>query len=281
MSLCSIELQQIANVKTRGSGVTEKIKESISALVDEEISEIEVHRLLRQYADDDDLRTTFVSYQQIRAVIKQENHLSHAQHVDLHSNILAAIELEDVPELSSQIMGEGEPRLAQKGASRKTVIMFPERMKMPAAAMAVAASMVVAVFVGFNVLENPANVGSQGDVNGLAANNASNTATNPSINAAMKGSLDRSVGEGTNSPSQVSASGLLETQAVSNQVAMQDGVGSGLQSELIDVNDSLGELRELDPNKQRQLRQYLNQHDRNIRMNPYARTVDYKQPKQK
>ena len=257
--------------------MTEKVKESISALVDEEISEIEVHRLLRQYADDDDLRTTFVSYQQIRAVIKQENHLSHAQHVDLHSNILAAIELEDVPELSSQMTGASESQSTQKGAGRKTVIMFPERMKMPAAAMAVAASMVVAVFVGFNVLENPANVASQGDVNGLAANNASNTSASQSANASVTSSLSGV----TNSPSQISASTLLETQAVSNQVAMQDGAGSDLQSELIEVNDSLGELRELDPDKQRQLRQYLNQHDRNIRMNPYARTVDYKQPKQK
>ena len=243
--------------------MTEKIKESISALVDEEISEIEVHRLLRQYSDDDDLRTTFVSYQQIRAVIKQENHLSHAQHVDLHSNILAAIELEEMPELSSELAKA--PRSVRASASKKTIIKFPERMKIPAAGMAVAASMVVAVFVGFNVMDGPTNVTSKGDLNAVATNTAVNSASNPS--------------------SQINASAVLNAQPVSNQVAMQSseasGLQSGLQSELIEVNDSLGELRALDPDKQRQLRQYLNQHDRNIRMNPYARTVDYKQPKQK
>ena len=242
--------------------MTEKVKESISALVDEEISEIEVHRLLRQYSDDDELRTTFVSYQQIRAIIKQENYLSHAQHVVLHSNILAAIELEEAPVLSSE--------MASASASRS---VFSERMKLPAAGFAVAASMVVAVFVGFNVVDNPANVASQDSADVLATQSATNTSL-----AASSTPLPQ-----TTASTLLDAlrTGPLDAQSVSNQVAMQAGAGSDLQSELIEVNDSLGELRELDPDKQRQLRQYLNQHDRNIRMNPYARTVDYKQPKQK
>lgn len=259
--------------------MTEKVKESISALVDEEISEIEVHRLLRQYSDDDELRTTFVSYQQIRAIIKQENHLSHAQHVDLHSNILAAIEMEETPELSSEMTNS--PRAIQKSDGKRTLIMFPERMKLPAAGMAVAASMVVAVFVGFNVLDNPTSITSVGDQSVLATttssaantiagtNNVSNSAANPSRQINAVAGLD------------ANTTGAIATQPVSNQVAMQATQSSALQSELIEVNDSLGELRALDPDKQRQLRQYLNQHDRNIRMNPYARTVDYKQPKQK
>ena len=255
--------------------MTEKVKESISALVDEEISEIEVHRLLRQYSDDDELRTTFVSYQQIRAIIKQENYLSHAQHVVLHSNILAAIELEEAPVLSSEMASASASasRSVQNRASRKTLMMFPERMKLPAAGFAVAASMVVAVFVGFNVVDNPANVASQDSADVLATQSATNTSL-----AASSTPLRQ-----TTASTQLDArrTGPLDAQSVSNQVAMQAGAGSDLQSELIEVNDSLGELRELDPDKQRQLRQYLNQHDRNIRMNPYARTVDYKQPKQK
>lgn len=255
--------------------MTEKVKESISALVDEEISEIEVHRLLRQYSDDDELRTTFVSYQQIRAIIKQENYLSHAQHVVLHSNILAAIELEEAPVLSSEMASASASasRSVQNRASRKTLMMFPERMKLPAAGFAVAASMVVAVFVGFNVVDNPANVASQDSADVLATQSATNTSL-----AASSMPLRQ-----TTASTQLDSrrTGPLDAQSVSNQVAMQAGAGSDLQSELIEVNDSLGELRELDPDKQRQLRQYLNQHDRNIRMNPYARTVDYKQPKQK
>ena len=255
--------------------MTEKVKESISALVDEEISEIEVHRLLRQYSDDDELRTTFVSYQQIRAIIKQENYLSHAQHVVLHSNILAAIELEEAPVLSSEMASASASasRSVQNRASRKTLMMFPERMKLPAAGFAVAASMVVAVFVGFNVVDNPVNVASQDSADVLATQSATNTSL-----AASSTPLRQ-----TTASTQLDSrrTGPLDAQSVSNQVAMQAGAGSDLQSELIEVNDSLGELRELDPDKQRQLRQYLNQHDRNIRMNPYARTVDYKQPKQK
>lgn len=253
--------------------MTEKVKESISALVDEEISEIEVHRLLRQYSDEDELRTTFVSYQQIRAIIKQENYLSHAQHVVLHSNILAAIELEEAPVLSSEMASASASRSVQNRASRKTLMMFPERMKLPAAGFAVAASIVVAVFVGFNVVDNPANVASQDSAGVLATQSATNTSL-----AASSTPLRQ-----TTASTQLDArrTGPLDAQSVSNQVAMQAGAGSDLQSELIEDNDSLGELRELDPDKQRQLRQYLNQHDRNIRMNPYARTVDYKQPKQK
>lgn|GEM_PF-299088 len=255
--------------------MTEKVKESISALVDEEISEIEVHRLLRQYSDEDELRTTFVSYQQIRAIIKQENYLSHAQHVVLHSNILAAIELEEALVLSSEMASASASasRSVQNRASRKTLMMFPERMKLPAAGFAVAASMVVAVFVGFNVVDNPANVASQDSADVLATQSATNTSL-----AASSMPLPQ-----TTASTQLDSrrTGPLDAQSVSNQVAMQAGAGSDLQSELIEVNDSLGELRELDPDKQRQLRQYLNQHDRNIRMNPYARTVDYKQPKQK
>jgi len=152
-------------------------------------------------------------------------------------------------------------------------MMFPERMKLPAAGFAVAASIVVAVFVGFNVVDNPANVASQDSAGVLATQSVTNTSL-----AASSTPLRQ-----TTAFTQLDSrrTGPLDAQSVSNQVAMQAGAGSDLQSELIEVNDSLGELRELDPDKQRQLRQYLNQHDRNIRMNPYARTVDYKQPKQK
>jgi sigma-E factor negative regulatory protein RseA len=114
--------------------VTEQLKQSISALLDDEISEIEVHRLLREFDSESELKSaelkgTWVRFQQIRAVSQGHHHLSESQHLALHSKISAAIADED----HHQWTGQTRPAWQK-----------------PAAGLAVAASLVVAVLVGIN-----------------------------------------------------------------------------------------------------------------------------------
>ncbi|MEX0942091.1 MAG: hypothetical protein WD002_06040, partial [Pseudomonadales bacterium] len=49
------------------------------------------------------------------------------------------------------------------------------------------------------------------------------------------------------------------------------------QQEFMSATFDSGELRELDDERQRQLRAYLNEHDRMARMNPNVRTVLFNQ----
>ncbi|MBV1877229.1 MAG: sigma-E factor negative regulatory protein [Pseudomonadales bacterium] len=122
----------------------DKLKESISALIDEELSEIEMHRLLRQYAEDSSVKKSWLSYRQIQAVMQDEPVLTTAQHCQLHDSISAAIEAEE------DLAGSAMPvstNPALTGFKANTWYR-------PTAGLAVAASLVVAVLIGFNAL-NP------------------------------------------------------------------------------------------------------------------------------
>lgn len=110
--------------------MTDHLKQSISALLDEEVSEIEVHRLLREFESDETLKHTWVRYQQIRAVSQGHHHLSESQHLDLHSRISAALDEEEHHDWQS----ESRPSWQKNTAG-----------------LAVAASLVMAVFVGVNL----------------------------------------------------------------------------------------------------------------------------------
>jgi negative regulator of sigma E activity len=116
--------------------VTDHLKQSISALLDDEASEIEVHRLLREFGDDGDLKTSWIRYQQIRAVSQGHHHLTESQHVSLHTRISAAIQDEESHELAT---------IQRPGWQRQV------------AGFAVAASLVAAVLVGVN-LNQPGNL---------------------------------------------------------------------------------------------------------------------------
>ncbi len=116
--------------------MAEHLKQSISALLDDEASEIEVHRLLRSFsqdgkeAEDGDLKLSWVRYQQIRAVSQGYHHLSETQHISLHERISAAIDEEEA---------HGAAPVQRPGWQRQ------------ASGLAVAASLVVAVLVGVNM----------------------------------------------------------------------------------------------------------------------------------
>ncbi len=198
--------------------MTEKSKESVSALLDEEISEIELHRLLREYTDNQSIRESLISYQQIRAVVNGEHRLTTRQHLELHQRITSAVDDEEGTSVAP--------------VDTKT----PGQWHKPAAGFAVAASLFVAVIVGVNTPQQIAD---------------SQSAT----------------GETTNS---VTDTRIL-TDSEQN-LARESYVTSPDERQL--------QLRELDEEKQRRLREYLNQHDRMTRMNPRdTQTVIYDRDK--
>lgn len=191
--------------------MTDKTKETLSALIDGEASEIEVHRLLRQLAMDDSLRPSWINYLQVRAVVRGEKVIDTGRHMDLYRRISAAI------------VDEEDYALAPAGPSIPV-----RRLYKPAAALAAAASLVVAVFVGMNLAPGT------GDEVAVSRPEAAAVETRP--------------------------------------------VGFGQQAPAIDPESPQLELKELDEAKQRQLRAYLNLHERMARINRNARTVIYEEP---
>jgi negative regulator of sigma E activity len=219
--------------------VSDKIRESISALMDDEISEIELHRLLRQFsgdaskasaessqgsgqesADQKAIKESWIAFQQIRSISSGESTISVTQHLDLHARISAAIDEEVI---ETQV---------ETNTSRQ--------WKMPAVGFAVAASLVITVFVGQQVTT---------DLNPDAG--ALTSVPNPNV-----------------APSKA-----IDVQTVST--AASELAGPKALATTFDAGSDQLELQELDAEKQNRLREYLNRHERVTRKNPLARTVVY------
>lgn len=196
--------------------MTDNLRESLSALIDNEASEIEVHRLLRQLESDDGLRPSWINFQQVRAIVRGEKVISSSLHFALNARIREAIDSEE-----------------SHGGSQSLTSSSPRKYYAPVAGLAVAASLVVAVLVGFNVGQE---------------------------NTAVTGKGQNLVDSGR--------ARVIDTEPV---VAGPD------QQEFMSATFDSGELRELDDERQRQLRAYLNEHDRMARMNPNVRTVLFNQ----
>ncbi len=188
--------------------MTEKLKQALSALIDGEANEIEVHRLLREFGSDESLKGSWTTYEQIRAVIRGDDRLSSEQHQILHSRISDALSMESLPEYS------GLPSRSPIQSSY---------MK-PVVGLAAAACLAVAAWLGLQTLQTPAD-----DVPEMAGN------------------------------------GPVPAQTAENDANLAAAADEPAGREL--------ELKELDAERQRQLRAYLNQHDRMARMNPNARMV--------
>ena len=192
-------------------------RESLSALLDGEASEIEVHRLVRDFRSDESLKSSWAVYQNIGSTLRAgRGSVSTEHHQQLFARITDAIESED-----------SHSREIQKSASPRTII---------AGSLALAASMVVAIFIG---IQEPSE-------------------SQPLANA---GAQTPSMGTVSSNQSPV-----LDVQTVANQS---------------DVQPRTSELVELDEEKQRRLRAYLNQHDQMSRMNPGKQFVNYKETSKK
>ncbi|MCS5582395.1 MAG: RseA family anti-sigma factor [Pseudomonadales bacterium] len=192
-------------------------RESLSALIDGEASEIEVHRLVREFRSDESLTSSWAMYQHIGSTLRTDSgSVSIEHHQQLFTRIIEAIESED-----------SHSREIQKSASPRTVI---------AGSLALAASMVIAIFIG---IQQPSE----------------------SLPLADAGAQTSSMGTVSSNQSPV-----LDVQTVATQS---------------DVQPRTPELVELDEEKQRRLRAYLNQHDQMSRMNPGKQFVNYKETSKK
>lgn len=199
--------------------MTEVRKESLSALIDGEASEIEVHRLVREFRSDETLSSTWAVYQKIRTTARRDaDPLSIEHHHQLFERISSAVEAEEQHDVATK---------EHAGSSQKVVF----------GSLALAASLVVAIFIG--VQPEQANVP-----------DAPIAATSPTVvSPAVIGTQPVAV------------------QPVSAQpasVATTNFQGEGAP-----------ELVELDEEKQERLRAYLRQHDRMSRMNPDKQFVNY------
>ena len=71
-------------------------KESLSALIDGEASEIEVHRLVRDFRSDESLKSSWAVYQNIGSTLRAgRGSASTEHHQQLFARITDAIESED------------------------------------------------------------------------------------------------------------------------------------------------------------------------------------------
>ena len=190
-------------------------REFLSSLIDGEASEIEVHRLIREFRSDESLTSSWATYQHIGSTLRGDRRafaISIEHHQKLFASITQAIESED-----------SHSKEVQKTASPRVVI---------AGSLALAASMVVAIFVGIKSLPE-------------------------SLPLADVGPQASSAGTVSNNPPPA-----LDVQTVATRS---------------EVQRRTPELVELDEEKQRRLRAYLNQHDQMSRMNPDKKFVNYKE----
>ena len=188
-------------------------RESLSALLDGEASEIEVHRLVRDFRSDESLKSSWAVYQNIGSTLRAgRDPASTEHHQQLFARITDAIESED-----------SHSRKIQKVASPRTVI---------AGSLALAASMLVAIFVG---IQPPPESEPLADL-------GPRTSSTGTVSSEQSLTLD------------------FQTVATPSQVQQRTP-----------------ELVELDEEKQRRLRAYLNQHDQMSRMNSGKQFVKYKE----
>lgn len=104
--------------------MSEQLRESLSALMDDEANELELQRLLKQLGDDSELRSTWVRYNAARSAINGHE-VSHLQ-LDISSRVREAIDSAPAPEQQS----------------------LRQRLLRPVASFAVAASVAATVVMG-------------------------------------------------------------------------------------------------------------------------------------
>jgi sigma-E factor negative regulatory protein RseA len=188
-------------------------RESLSSLIDGEASEVEVHRLVRDFRSDESLTSSWAVYQHIGSTLRAgSGPVSIEHHQQLFMRIADVIESED-----------SHSKKVQKRAPLRAVIT---------GSLALAASVVVAIFVGIQPLSESEPLADAGPRTALTVTGSSNQ------------------------------SPTLDVQTIATPS---------------EVQQRPPELVELDEEKQRRLRAYLNQHDQMSRMNREKQFVKYKQ----
>jgi sigma-E factor negative regulatory protein RseA len=144
----------------KGSIVADNIKESLSALMDNEISEIELHRLLK-HVNEQDLLNSWISYQQTGGVIRNEPVYSANLHLELQRRISAAVD--DVSDFEVS---------AQPRAKSNTYLK-------PIGSFAIAASLAFVGFIGFNEYSSNNDSGTEEVVEAIESDSTPNVLPDP------------------------------------------------------------------------------------------------------
>jgi sigma-E factor negative regulatory protein RseA len=108
--------------------MTERMRESLSALLDDEANELELERILSRIADDDELRQTWVRYNAVRATVSGHQ--------------LAHIKLDVSTQVRQALAEQRAPSAAHTATSLR------QRFLRPVASLAIAASVAATVVIG-------------------------------------------------------------------------------------------------------------------------------------
>lgn len=109
--------------------MTDRMRESISALLDDEANELELERVLSRIGEDQELRQTWVRYNAVRACVSGQQ-VAHFN-VDISARVSAAIAADDA--------------VADSPVESRSL---KERFLRPVASLAVAASVAATVVIG-------------------------------------------------------------------------------------------------------------------------------------
>jgi sigma-E factor negative regulatory protein RseA len=140
------------------------LAETLSALMDNQVSELELQRILKASADDAELKTVWNRYHLARAALKKD--LTHIAPADFASRISAAIQSEDKVD-SVQIQGH------QTKVSGGSAVLVINNWWANIGRVAVAASVACAVIIGVHQMQSQSSVSS----NFVAANEKVNPLT--------------------------------------------------------------------------------------------------------
>ena len=138
------------------------LRESLSALMDGEANEFEMHRVLEQLGEDRDLKDAALGYQRIGETIRNE--VNQFSDIDLSASISAAIADEPTPEV------EAAPAMTSRANNQKHGPRLGWAVNL--GRLAVAASVAVATVVGVQTW----NVANRNDADAGAAQLAAITA---------------------------------------------------------------------------------------------------------
>ncbi len=129
--------------------MSERMRESLSALLDGEANELEMERVLSHIADEENLRQTWVRYNVVRATVSGHQ-LAHLQ-LDISSQVRQAITAQRTPAVASTGTG------------------LRQRFLRPVASLAIAASVAATVVIGGQQLAQIGGADAYGNSQAVAA----------------------------------------------------------------------------------------------------------------
>ena len=137
--------------------MTERLRESLSALLDNEANELELERILSRVTDDEDLRHTWIRYNAVSATMAGA-HLAHMQ-LDISTQVRQAI------------AGDSGHDLEQRTAAPvgDNVVSLRQRFLRPLTSLAVAASVTATVVIGGQQLARIGGTDAYGGAQAVAA----------------------------------------------------------------------------------------------------------------